>query len=108
DALEVAEQVHAEVPARRQRRAARLLRVVGRAVALGEAIKPGLDQHRLQAVVEGVPRRARQLRPADHQVRLSLTLPAQRHDRSPRRYACNESARLELVNGLLLIPWGYP
>ena len=32
-------------------------------MALGKSVAPGLDQHHLQAV-EGVPRRARQLRPA--------------------------------------------
>src|SRR3954452_12641462 len=67
DALEVADQVHAEVAARRQRRPAPLAGVVGRALPLGEAVEPGLDQDRLQPVVEGVPRRARQLRPAEHQ-----------------------------------------
>src|SRR5436309_487098 len=76
--------------------------VVGLALLLGEAVEPGPDQDRLQAVVEGVPGRARQLRPADHQVRLSLTLPAQRHARSPRRHGRNESARPEFVNGLLI------
>src|SRR3712207_8083338 len=38
--------------------------VVGRARLLGEAVEPGLGQGRLQAVVEGGPRRARQLGPA--------------------------------------------
>ena len=79
DPLEVADQVHAEVAPRRQRRPAPPARVVGRAPRLGEAVEPGLDQHRLQAVVEGVPRRARQLRPAHHQIGLPLALPAQRH-----------------------------
>ena len=81
DALEVADQVHPEVAARRQRRPAPLAGVVGRALPLGEAVEPGLDQDRLQPVVEGVPRRARQLRPAEHQVGLSLALPSQRHVR---------------------------
>ena len=81
DPLEVADQMHPEVAARRQRRPAPLAGVVGRALLLGEAVEPGLDQHRLQAIVEGVPRRARQLRPADHQIRLPLALPPQRHAR---------------------------
>jgi hypothetical protein len=82
DALEVADQVHAEVAARRQRRPAPARGVVGRAPALGEAVEPGLDQqHRLQTIVEGVPRRARQLGPAHHQIGLPLALPAQRHAR---------------------------
>ena len=50
-----------------------------------------------------MPRRARQLRPADHQIRLSLALPSQRHARSPRRHGRSESARPEFVNGLLCI-----
>jgi hypothetical protein len=81
DPLEVADQVHAEVAARRQRRPAPLAGVVRRALLLGEAVEPGRDQHRLQAIVEGVPRRARQLRPAEHQIGLSLALPSQRHVR---------------------------
>ena len=79
DPFEVADQVHAKVAARRQRRPALPAGIVGRALLLGEAVEPGLDQHRLQAIVEGVPRRARQLRPADHQIRLPLALPPQRH-----------------------------
>src|SRR6185369_16798852 len=81
DPLEVADQVHAEVAPGRQRRPAPLAGVVRRATLLGEAVEPGRDQHRLQAVVEGVPRRAWQLRPAEHQIGLSLTLSAQCHGR---------------------------
>ena len=81
DPLEVADQLHAEVAARRQRRPTLLAGVVRRALRLGEAVEPGLDQDGLQAVVERVARRARHLRPADHQIRLPITLPPQRHAR---------------------------
>jgi hypothetical protein len=64
-----------------------------RTLRFGEAIEPGLEQHGLQAVVEGVPRRAGQFRPADHQLRLSFTLPPQRHARSLRRHGRNESVK---------------
>src|SRR5215207_9740108 len=79
DPLEVADQVHAEVAARRQRRPAPLAGIVRRTLAFREAVEPGVDEHRLQAIVEGVPRRARQLRPAHHQVAPSPALPPQRH-----------------------------
>ena len=56
DPLEVADQVQAEVAARRQRRAPPLAGIVGRALRLGEAVEPGLEQHGLQTIVEGVSR----------------------------------------------------
>ena len=52
DALEVADQVHAEVAPGRQRRPAPLAGVVGRALALGEAVEPGLDQDGFQQAAE--------------------------------------------------------
>jgi hypothetical protein len=81
DPFEVADQVHPEVAAWRQRRPPVLAGIVRRALLFGEAVEPGLEQHRLQAVVEDVPRRAGQLHPADHQLRLPLALPSQRHAR---------------------------
>ena len=74
---------------------------MGRALLLGKAVEPGLDQDRLQAVVEGVPRRARQLSPAYHQIGLPLALPPQRHARSPLTSLHSESAKPDFVNGLL-------
>jgi hypothetical protein len=65
----------------RQRRPAPLIRVAGRALRLGEAVEPGLDQDSLQPIVKSTPGRARQLGPADHQVRLPFALSAQRHSR---------------------------
>ena len=56
----------------------------------GESAEPGLDQHRLQAVAEAVPRRARQLRPAHHQLRL----PPQPHARPRSRPQRISRARL--------------
>ena len=56
DPLEVADQMHPEVAARRQRRPTAIARIVPRALLLGEAVEPGLDQDRLQPVVKGVPR----------------------------------------------------
>jgi hypothetical protein len=63
DPLEVADQVHAEVAPGRDRWPAPPAGVVGRTLTLGEAVEAGLDQDRLQPVVEGVPGRAWQLRP---------------------------------------------
>src|SRR5687767_1644801 len=93
--------MHAEVAARRQRWTSPLTGVIRRTLRLGEAVEPGLEQHRLQAIVEDVPRRAGQFRPADHQLRLSFTLPPQRHARSSRRHGRNESAQPDFVNALL-------
>src|SRR6187200_855538 len=53
--------------------------VVGLALRLGETVEPGFQQHGLQAIVKGMSGRARQLGPADHQLRLSPLLPPERH-----------------------------
>src|SRR3954454_5783450 len=79
DALEVADQQHAEVPPGRQRGAALPRRVVGRALALDEAVEPGAEQFGLEPVVEYVPWRARHLRPGHQQFWLPTFLPSQRH-----------------------------
>src|SRR3954463_3675438 len=104
DPLEVADQMHAEVTARRQRRAAPPAGVVGRALLFGEAVEPSLCQYRLQAVVKDVSRRARQLSPAYDQIGLPLALPPQRHAGSPLPRLHSESAKPDFVNGLL---WRY-
>ncbi len=101
DPLEVADQVQAEIAARRQRRMPPLAGIVRRALRLGKAVEPGREQHGLQTILKDVPRRAGQFRPADHQLRLSFTLPPQRHARSSRRHGRNESAQPDFVNALL-------
>ena len=52
-----------------------------RTLVLGKAVEPGFDEHRLQAIVEGVTRGARQLGPTHQQLGLPLRLPTQRHTR---------------------------
>jgi hypothetical protein len=66
---------------RRQRRPVPRAGVVARALLPGEAVEPGLDRDGLQTIVESVPRRARQVGPAQHQVHLPLAPPPQRHAR---------------------------
>src|SRR3954468_14389699 len=58
NAFKVADQQHAEVPPGRQRGPALPRRVVGRALALDEAVEPSAEQFGLEAVVEHVPWRA--------------------------------------------------
>src|SRR4051812_21693379 len=53
--------------------------VVGRALALDEAVEPGAEQFGLEPVVERVAWRARHLRPGHQQFRLAVPLPSQRH-----------------------------
>src|SRR4051812_14611367 len=57
NAFEVANQQHAEIAPRRQRRPPAPCRIEGRAQALHEAVERRLDQHRLKPVVENVTRR---------------------------------------------------
>ena len=59
DALEVADHVHPEVPARRNRGSAHLRRVVRLAGRLGESVEAGVDQHPLKPIVKDVARRDR-------------------------------------------------
>ncbi len=84
DALEVAHQVHAEIAPRRHRRRSHPGRVIAPAGRLGEAVEAALDQDRLQTVVKHMTRRARHLRPAHHQVPLTILLLSHRHRRTPR------------------------
>ena len=50
---------------------------------LGKGVEAALDQHRLQAVIKHMTRRARHLRPAHHQVPLTILLPSHRHRQIP-------------------------
>ncbi len=79
DALEVADQMHAEIAPGRQRRRAHDGGVVRLAERLDEGVEPGLDQHLLQPVVEHVPRRLRQLVPGHQHLTLPWPLPPHRH-----------------------------
>jgi hypothetical protein len=79
DALEVADQQHAEVAPRRQRGPAPVRGVVGRTLSLDEAVEPRGDELDLQPVVEDVARRAGHLRPGHQHLRLAIPLPTQSH-----------------------------
>ncbi len=81
DAFEIADQVHPEVPPRRDRRRPHPRRVIGRAQLLGKTIEIGVDQNPLKPIIENVARRPRHLRPRHHQFTLSIPLPSQRHTR---------------------------
>ena len=79
DALEIADHVHPEIAPRRQRRRADPRRVVRLAHVLHERVEPGLPKQLLQPIIEGVPRRARHLRPRRHQVALNSVRSPHRH-----------------------------
>ena len=102
DAFEVADQQHAEVAARRQRRAAATRRILLRALRLNERVEARRDQHCLQLVVEHVSRRARHLRPRNQHVRLPFPLPSKSHP--PPAFLVGRPANqttADFVNGLL-------
>src|SRR4051812_37192617 len=102
NAFKVAAQQHAKVPPGRQRGPALPRRVVGRALALDEAVEPGAEQFGLEPVVERVPWRARHLRPGHQQFRLPIPLPSQRHATPATRVLeRTESSQGDFVNGLL-------
>ena len=61
-ALEIAEQQHPDVPARRQTRPADSVGVERRALLLDEGIEAGLIEHTIQSLVERVARAPRQVR----------------------------------------------
>ena len=69
---------------RRHRRRPQPGRVIGPTGRLGKAVETALDQYRLQTVVKHMTRRARHLRPAYHQVPLTILLLSHRHQRIPR------------------------
>ena len=107
DTLEVAHQVHTEVAPGWHRRRPHHGRVIGLADRLGEAVEAALDQYQLQAVVKYMTWRARHLRPAHHQVPLTILLLSHRHQRTPLQASTPEnqtmptSSREDFVNGLL-------
>jgi hypothetical protein len=101
-AFKITDQQHAEVAARRQRRAAATRRIFLCALRLNEPVEARRDQHSLQLVVEHVPRRARHLRPRNQHVRLPFPLPSKRHPPPAFlvRRPANQTAA-DFVNGLL-------
>ena len=102
DALEVAHQVHPEIAPGRHRGRAHPGRVIRPAARLGKGVEAALDQHRLQAVIKHMTRRARHLRPAHHQV--PLTIPSAVPSPSanpPANQGTRESDGADLINGLL-------
>jgi hypothetical protein len=103
DALEVAHQMHPEVAAGRQRPRPHDRGVVRPAELLDEAVEPGLPEHRLQPVVEHVPRRLRQLVPGHQHLTLPWPLPPHRHawHSALLPYRQRISRRPDFVNGLL-------
>jgi len=109
DTLEVADQMHAEIAPRRQRRRAYGDSVVGLAERLDEGVKPCLAQHRLQAIVEHMPRRLRQLVPGHQHLLLPRTLPSHRHGWHflTLFYQQRISRRPDFVNGLLAFAPGF-
>src|SRR5207344_1328963 len=79
DALEVPDQMHAEVPARRQRSRAHHRSVIRLAQTFDEASETVIEQNFLQTIVEHMPRRLRQLVPAQQHLALPVPLPPHRH-----------------------------
>ena len=84
-----------------------LASVIGPTGRLGKAVETALDQYRLQTVVKHMTRRARHLRPAYHQVPLTILLLSHRHQRIPLQARTPEnqtmptSSREDFVNGLI-------
>ena len=78
---------------------------------LREAVKPPYRSDELQAVVKYMTWRARHLRPAHHQVPLTILLLSHRHQRTPLQARTPEnqtmptSSREDFVNGLLCRLW---
>lgn len=70
DPLEVADEQHPEVRARRERRAAHLVGVVGPAQSLDELVELGLGQEGVEAVVERMAGGLRQVGGRDEQFAL--------------------------------------
>jgi hypothetical protein len=84
DPLEVADQQHAKVHARRHRRPALPLRIIRLAQCLDMPIKAALAQERVELVTKHMPRRPRQLVVHHEQILLLLRLTlAHRHPTSP-------------------------
>ena len=105
DPLEIADHVHPEVPARRDRRRAHLRCVVRPAGRLRESVEAGVDQHPLKPIVENAPRRPRHLPPRHHQFALTIPLPTQRHPGNPPNPdQPMEAEPADFVNGLLTPP----
>ena len=102
DALEVAHQVPPEIAPGRHRGRAHPGRVIRPAARLGKGVEAALDQHRLQAVIKHMTRRARHLRPAHHQVPLTILLPSHRHRQIPLQIREPENQTAPTyTNGLL-------
>ena len=106
DALEVAHQVHAEIAPRRHRRRPQPGRVKDRQAASAKLSKPPSTVPTADGR-KTMTRRARHLRPAYHQVPLTILLLSHRHQRIPRsNQNVKESdqaavSSADFVNGLL-------
>ena len=103
DPLEVADQMHPEVPPRRQRRRPQPRRIERLTERLGEGVETGLVQNPLQLVIEDVAGRPRQLVPQHHHLILPRALPTHRHGwpSPPLFYRKRISRQPDFVNGLL-------
>ena len=77
--LQIADQVHPEVPPRRARRRPHPRLAIRRAQILGKTIKIGVERNPLKAIIEYVARRSRHLRPRHHQLTLPSPLSSQRY-----------------------------
>ena len=84
DPFKIPDQQHPKIPTRRKRPAAARLRGIVRAAkTLNERIELRQAEDFLQAIVERMALRTRQLRPAQQQVALPLFLPTKRHPSPP-------------------------
>ena len=80
DALEIADQQHAEVDPRRNARPTDGVVVELRAEPLGEVVEPSLGEELVELAVERMPRSSRHVRARDPEFLLPLSLPfAHRH-----------------------------
>jgi hypothetical protein len=94
DPLEIADQQQSEVPPRHERRSPHRLRIEALTLAFDEFVELALFQQLVEPLVEWMPRRPRQLRMRDPEIRLVSPLlrsPSHRHDSNVQTKAVNRS-----------------
>ena len=92
-ALEIAEQQHPDVAARRQTRPAHPVGVERRALLLDEGIEAGVVEHTIQSLVERVARTPRQVRTGHPHRRLPRATPAFAHGHGQKCSTRDRSCR---------------